>query len=178
MFFEEEKSTTNITFEVDKKRATVFEYFLESLDMTPAEAFDEMLGVLASKVGNKSGSKESKPFELKSEEKKLSEEVVVSRIKKWAGDKNSYPRIMIQAYINASQILNEDFAWRVKMELYFMSRTGDSNNNRFLNIFRQMSSASSRAYGDIFIKDRNKDNVYLNEKYKELVYSLKDQFLE
>ena len=68
MFFEEEKSTTNITFEVDKKRATVFEYFLESLDMTPAEAFDEMLGVLASKVGNKSGSKESKPFELKSED--------------------------------------------------------------------------------------------------------------
>ena len=178
MFFEEPKDKVEVKFEVDKKRAAVFEYFLETLNMTEAQAFDEMLGVLASKMANNSTKPESRPFEVKQEENRLPDEVVSSRIKKWARDINSYPHIMIQAYINASLILEEDHAWRKKMEIYFNDKVGNENVtiSRFISVFRQMCSSSSRAYGDVFIYDRYTDNVYLNEKYKELIISLKDQF--
>ena len=62
---------------------------------------------------------------------------------------------------------------------YFDEMVGPSGAiDKYTSIIRQMCSSSSRAYGDIFINDRNRQLVYLNDKYKDLIHNLKEDFLD
>ena len=117
------------------------------------------------------------------DDKRLSPRVIESRIQKWAKNRSSYPHLILKAFLNAYLMIieyNEKGVYRAKMEAHFNNLTNSepSNNSRFISVFRQMCSASSRAYGDIFIYDRAHESVFLNNQYKDLILSLKDSFLE
>ena len=182
-FFKDEEKVT-IEFQVDKKRADNYNLARSILEESDDEIFEDFLAMLITKALRKNNSKtdvynESIQGFSRTNAPQLTEETIRSRIQKWAQNIHSFPHIMIKSYIKATQDMYEPCAYRAKMKGHFDNMVEPSNTiDKFVSIFRQMCSSSSRAYGDIFINDRNHQQVYLNEKYKDLICELRDEFLK
>ena len=168
------ENKVNIEFTTDKKRADNFNLALELLGISKEEAFEDFLANLITKALQKNADINND----NKDDKKLSDETIRGRIHKWARTPASYPHIMVKSYINATFSFEFDKAPRAKMQAHFCNHIGRYDERLFISLFRQMCSASSRAYGDVFIYDKATQDVYLNEKYRELIVELKDQFLE
>ena len=167
-----------IEFEVDEKRYADFTLALSLLNLSKEQAFEEFLSLMITKALKKAnGENDSEPVN-EEPSKHLSPATIRNRIYKWARNTNSFPHLMVKAYLNTSLNMQEDFAYRAKMQAHFENSTQNfDGGRRFISLFRQMCSDSSRAYGNIFIYDSARENVYLNEAYKDLIIELQDQFL-
>ena len=174
-FFDDENIVT-ISFKVDKKRADYYELARSILNKSDNELFEDFLSMVITKAlrQNRVNDEEEKK---EVDKKVLAEEVIRSRIIKWADAINSYPHIMIKSYLESASIQGSLKAYRSKVQGRFCDLT-NSDPDKFYSIFRQMCSDSSRAYGDIFINDRVRQEIYLNEKYECYILNLKETFLK
>ena len=177
MFFFNDEKKYQITFELDEVRKANFELALEKLHKTPEEAFDAFLALLISKALGEKGEGEEP---TKEENKRLPPETIRSRIHRWVERKHSYPHIMIKAYFQTYNMFERD-GWvpSFKMAGWFnhYADLPDGDMDKFLSVLRQMCSSSSRAYGNVFVYDRHKREVNLNEEYKNLIIDLGPRFL-
>ena len=190
-FFEDDK--TKIEFETSIRAKKNFEKALEILGKSKEEAFDEFLTMLITQALNASDeSSMARPqvsynnlAHIIPNNSVLTEDTIRSRIVRWARNVDTNPHKVMKAYFltidsNLNYTDAEYKAYRPKMEAHFNYLIGESGRtiSTFIIMFRQMSSNAVRAYGDVFKFDRNTKEVTINEKYRELVFSLKDQFLE
>ena len=174
-FFDNQKYT--ITFEVDDIRKANFDLALEKLGKTKEEAFDAFLAMLITKALG-GDANEDVVLEAPDEMKRLSKDKICSRIRRWAERKYSYPHMMLAAYFEAKKMCPGDGVILPKMEGHFNQFAELSyGDGKFGAILRQMCSSAERAYGNVFVYDRRRGEVHLNEEYKDLVLSLKDKFL-
>lgn len=177
-FFDDHK--VDITFRVDPKRAENFTRALEILGKDKNEAFEEFLAMLISEALNPNREDEG----YVRDRRRLSEKSIRMRINKWANNPDSHPYRMIRAYFQATPMRGGWFneqqpALRAKVQGHFNDLCGVGYESKtFITVFRQMCSNAIRAYGDIFIYDRRKEEVCLNPLYAEQILSLKDKFLE
>ena len=178
-FFDDHK--VDITFRVDPKRAENFTRALEILGKDKNEAFEEFLAMLISEALNPNREDEG----YVRDRRRLSEKSIRMRINKWANSPDSHPYRMIRAFFKAcpprSGWFNEEneHVDRYKIQIQFNELCGfEDVSKTFITVFRQMCSNAIRAYGDIFIYDRRKEEVCLNPLYEEQILSLKDKFLE
>lgn len=188
-FFEDEEKKENqkIEIEVDQQRYILFKGALSVLGQTEREAFEDFIAYTFTRANEKLNGKNSfkSVFSNSAEllynteqRNHLSEETIRNRIYKWARNEKGHPHLMVKAFFKASMFSDEMYAWRSKMQVCFEDLTSsEPSANRFITIFRQMCSDSSRAYGNVFVYDNAKEIVILNEKYKDLLIELKEQFL-
>ena len=156
-FFDDENLVT-ISFKVDKKRADNYELARSILNASDNELFEDFLAMIITKAlkKNQNGEEEDN-FSV--EKKYLSEETIRSRIHKWAHSIDSYPHLMIKSFVMASCSLTEECAYRAKLEGHFKNLANTNDDRKFYSIFRQMCSDSYRAYGDVFVNNRNNQSL-------------------
>lgn len=140
-----------------------FDMALELLKKNEDEAFEEFVSYLISQA-------------LRKEDDSLSDEVVSGRIRKWFNHPDGLPYKMLKAFLTVSHNMNrslEEPVDRFKMSGYFKVYA-NCDEDKFDSIFRQMCSASKRAYGNVFKYNRNTREVTLSKEYINLVSSLDD----
>ena len=183
-FFEDEekKDTKKIDVEVDLQRYLQFKGALAVLDQKEAEAFDNFVSYTLTRANRVLAGENQDDFDNESSHDKLdanhlSEEVIKNRIYKWAKNERGYPHLMVKAYFMSESDDNNGQVFRLTMQNYFGKLIDcDNREEKFLSVFRQMCSDSSRAYGNLFIYNSAREIVYLNDKYKDLLYSLRNKF--
>lgn len=183
-FFEDEdkKNTKKVEVEVNLERYLQFKGALAVLDQSEAQAFDDFVSYTLTRAnrlleGNNSDDFVNESYEDKNASNHLSEETIKNRIYKWAKNEKGYPHLMVKAYFMSEINSDNGEVFRLTMQNYFGKLIeGENREEKFLSVFRQMCSDSSRAYGNLFIYSSARETVKLNEKYKELLYSLRDKF--
>ena len=188
-FFNEEDKNDNqkIEIELDQQRYIMFKGALAVLGQNEREAFEDFIAYTFARANKKLSGDNSfettfnngvTPVFNTEQSNHLSEDVIRNRIYKWARNEKGYPHLMVKAFFKASLFPDEVRAWRSKMQVCFDDLTSsEPSDSRFITTFRQMCSDSSRAYGNVFIYDNARELVYLNEKYKDLIIELREQFL-
>ena len=184
-FFNEEEKQDNqkVEIEIDQQRYLMFKGALSVLNETEREAFESFIAFTFQRANRKLAGEDQNDLEaIRNKEeykaKTLNEETIINRIYKWSRDEKGFPHLMVRAFFEANS--GADFAWRGKMEVRFNELTNTDlkkNTSRFLLLFRQMCSDSGRAYGNVFVYDKAREYVYLNEKYKDLILNLKHWFV-
>ena len=169
-FFESLKVKVDLECPLAEMQA--FEEALRILNMSKEEAFDEFIRQTIAIAEMRSGGIVEKP-----KENRLSDDAIKSRIFGWSRNKELKAHKMIKAFFKVAGIFDGKFADKIKMRYTYNELTGQYDESDFLNVFRQMCSNSSRAYGDIFVNDRVNNRVTLNEKYREQILELRNDFL-
>ena len=175
-FFDDEKYT--ISFEVDGLRKANFDLALKKLGKTKEELFDAFLAMLITKALRGEAEEPVAP-KTPEDSNRLPKETICSRIRRWADRKYSYPHMMLAAYFEAERTCPEGMVLMLKVQGHFNALAGfpDDDDAKFMSIFRQMCSASTRAYGNVFVYDRRDRTIHLNEEYQDIILGLKDKFL-
>ena len=169
-FFESLKVKVDIECPLAEMQA--FEEALRILNMNKEEALDEFIRQTIAIAEMRAGGPVEKP-----KENRLSDDAINSRIFGWSRKKELKAHKMIKAFFKVSDIFDGKLADKIKMQYTYNELTGQYDESDFLNVFRQMCSNSSRAYGDIFVNDRVNNRVILNEKYREQILELRNDFL-
>lgn len=183
-FFEDEdkKNTKKVEVEVNLERYLQFKGALAVLEQSEAQAFDDFVSYTLTRAnryleGGNSNDLNNDSFEDRNASNHLSEETINNRIYKWAKNDRGYPHLMVKAYFMSENESNSGEVFRLTMQNYFGKLIEcDNREEKFLSVFRQMCSDSSRAYGNIFIYNAARETVVLNEKYRDLLYNLRNKF--
>ncbi len=187
-----------ITFEVPDDLLSRFQLAL-ALNKKSAEAlFEEWVDELYGKALNPKEERRDTftfystaqvnrfltPRPIPSGEPGSSYDPVVKRINAWAKKKDGNAYKVICAYFQAEKEHDRDHVYRRDMEKVFVWKIHNGRDlakteTAFIQTFRQMSSSSPRAYGQIFIYrySNNEDRVVLNRDYEALLLSLKEEFV-
>lgn len=180
---EEKQDIQKVEIEIDQQRYLMFKGALAVLDETEREAFEDFIAFVFQRANRKLAGEDQNDLEaIRNKEvykaKTLDEQTIVNRIYRWSREEKGFPHLMVRAFFESACC--EGYAFRSKMQAKFEKITNTGPNEhvkRFLLLFRQMCSDSGRAYGNVFVYDKAREIVYLNEKYKSLILELESNFL-
>ena len=171
-----------ITFEIDKGRAQNFALALETLKIDKDEAFSDFIALLISRALRGQGPVNQEMLEAIESKRKLTSETIKSRIEKWAKNKDSLPHHMLKAYFEAKRYMPDgvDGVYKEKMMGRFNILANIPHSPdydyKYKSLLTQMCSDAIRAYGNVFINNRQAMTVKLNPEYEELLLSLQNEF--
>lgn len=182
-----EVKNNKLIFELDSSTIESFKLAVNILNKTPDEAFAEWIRNINIEALKKLNSDSSESSTRVSSSRtylgdKLDNEVVQSRIKRWARNKDGFAYKMIKILFeyydsNPEHIVKREDMRKTYTERYLVNKS-TASSDIFLVTFRQMCSDSSRAYGLIFkyINDNGRDNVVLHPLNEQLILSLRKEF--
>jgi len=184
-----EINDNKITFELDTKTIDTFRLCLSLLELEGEDAFKKCVTVLAhralrSSIPMSENDSLTGPFPIRSSlADKIDNEIVQSRIQRWARNKTSIPYKLLQIYFECYDKNEKHIVKRSQMEQLYDERYGNPSDDEkvmkpFILNFRLMCSDSSRAYGSIFRYNNlnGEDEVTLSPINAELIVSLRAEF--
>lgn len=177
-----------VIFDIDSKSADSFKLAMNVLGKDPDEAFGEWLHYLNNEAlkslseVNKNGVSDSYKRERRPLPQKLGNDVIRSRINRWARNKSGSAYRLIRIFFEIQDEDSDHEVKREEMKRRYYEECGtrdETSTDAFIATFRQMCSSAARAYGLIFkyLNDEGQDLVILHPDNEEFILSLKDEFL-
>ena len=167
-----------IEFVVDIKEKQKFDLALLMLGKNKDEVFLEFINDLSLKA-LRTGYRDSQINSLDSDSKSRELE---RRIKRWAERKDGTYYLIIKSYFIVENKNKDNIVKANEMEEVFNTLDNrpqlDSIVSRFLLNFRLLCSDAPKAYGKLFDYNKDTKEVKISDNYKELLISLKNEFLK
>lgn len=157
-----------VYFELDDETLDQLKLSLNILKKDPDQMFKEFINHLSMDAFRKMRHEE--PIN-KGEDSDI---IIEKRIKKWAESKKSVNYYIIKSYF-LSEAKHPGYALKYEMENMF--NEASFVGFMFLGNFRGLCSESQYSRAQVFNYDKTTQQVTLCDKVKELVLSLKDDFL-